>query len=539
MLVEQGALEEHEDGWSATDRLATASVPDSIHGVIAARIDLLEAAERDALRRCSVMGRNFWPSAVGIDDDVLAGLGRRGIVFEQAETSFSGRREFAFKHALTHDVTYASLPRVERRDLHRRVAEWISDSVPDRHAETTELVAYHYEQALRYGGRDDDLERRSFDALVAAGDAAVRRGAYTSAERLLSRALELAPDEVERTRALLLAARADVATRRYERAVDRLDETIRVADRSRRHEPARRCSRLEGAGELAPGRLARSARLGSRRSHHPGRASRVGGAGARARSSVPDRDAPRAARRTVDRDSRDRGRAARGRTRGGGERAHEHVDHARCRRKGADERRAVRGDRARTRRRCPRRSRPGGRELPLVGCAARSARARRAGRERCGAQPRRRTGGRGVRAVPAALARRPRLCPGGTLAGGRRRSGGSRGHRQRLGSSRLALARDGPRTEARRPRAGRSSPARAPRDGARERGAAEDPADGLRRDAARDTRRREKHRRGACRHRSRAPGRGDHAPRVRPSDRAVARRHRGSRQARALRADDP
>ncbi len=232
MLVEQGALEEHEGGWTATDLLATANVPDSIHGVIAARIDLLEAAERDALRRCSVMGRNFWPSAVGIDDDVLAGLGRRGIVFEQAETSFSGRREFAFKHALTHDVTYASLPRVERRDLHRRVADWISDSVPDRHAETTELVAYHYEQALRYGGRDDDLERRSFDALVAAGDAAVRRGAYTSAERLLGRALELAPDEVERTRALLLAARADVATRRYERAVERLDETIRVADRA-------------------------------------------------------------------------------------------------------------------------------------------------------------------------------------------------------------------------------------------------------------------------------------------------------------------
>ena len=232
MLVEQGALEEHDDGWSATDRLSSAIVPDSIHGVIAARIDLLEAAERDALRRCSVMGRSFWPSAVEIDDEVLAGLGRRGLVFEQSEPSFSGRREFVFKHALTHDVAYASLPRVERRDLHRRVAEWISGSVPDRHAETTETVAYHYEQALLYGGRDDELVRRSFDALLAAGDAAVRRGAYASAERLLSRALEVGPTEEERTRALLLAARADVATRRYERAVSRLDETIRIGDRT-------------------------------------------------------------------------------------------------------------------------------------------------------------------------------------------------------------------------------------------------------------------------------------------------------------------
>jgi tetratricopeptide (TPR) repeat protein len=101
-----------------------------------------------------------------------------------------------------------------------------------RQAETTEVIAYHFEQALHYGDRDEDLERLSFDALVAAGDAAVRRGAYASAEGLLSRALEIAPTKPVRARALLLAARADVATRRYERAVARLDETIRITDRT-------------------------------------------------------------------------------------------------------------------------------------------------------------------------------------------------------------------------------------------------------------------------------------------------------------------
>jgi class 3 adenylate cyclase len=230
MLVEQGALEEREGRWSVTDGLGKAAVPDSIHGVIAARIDLLEAFERDAMRRCSVMGRFFWPSAVGIDDDVLFGLGRRGLVFEQPEASFSGRREFAFKHALTHEVAYATLPRVERRDLHRRVAEWISDSVPDRQAETTEVIAYHFEQALRYGERDEDLEHRAFEALLTAGEAAVRRGAYASAEGLLGRALEIAPTKAMRARALLSAARADLATRKFERATTRLEKTIREAD---------------------------------------------------------------------------------------------------------------------------------------------------------------------------------------------------------------------------------------------------------------------------------------------------------------------
>jgi tetratricopeptide (TPR) repeat protein len=229
MLVEQGALEERNGGWAGTDRLETVPIPDSIHGVIAARIDLLDARDRNALRRCSVMGRVFWPSAVGVDDDVIAGLGRRAIVAEQVDSSFSGRREFAFKHALTHEVAYATLPRVERRDLHRRVAEWIAESVPDRQAETTEVIAYHYEQALRHGERDEDLERRLFAALRGAGEAAVRRGAYESANVLLDRALQIAPSHVEHASALLVAARVDVAMRRYERAIERLDEIIGLA----------------------------------------------------------------------------------------------------------------------------------------------------------------------------------------------------------------------------------------------------------------------------------------------------------------------
>jgi class 3 adenylate cyclase/tetratricopeptide (TPR) repeat protein len=230
MLVEQGAIEEHDGGWVATDRLALTSVPDSIHGVIAARLDLLDSREREALRRCSVMGRVFWPSAVRVDDGLVATLGRRGLVSEQGESAFSDRREFAFKHALTHEVAYATLPRYERGALHRRVAEWLSAVVPDREAETTELVAFHYEQALRWGGDDEELRGRALEALLGAGDAADRRGAYRSAERLLGRALELASTDRERAIALLMAARVDIRTSQYDRARERLAEVIAIAD---------------------------------------------------------------------------------------------------------------------------------------------------------------------------------------------------------------------------------------------------------------------------------------------------------------------
>lgn len=226
MLVERGILERRNGGWATTGELESLALPDSIHGVIAARIDLLEAPQREALRRCSVMGRVFWPSAVGVDDDLIAGLGKRAIATEQPASSFSGRREFAYKHALTHEVAYATLPRPERRELHRRVATWLTEVVPDRRAETTKLIAYHLEQALVHGEPDAELQRLAFEALLDAGDAAARRGAYTSAERLLGRALELVPAEDERARALLAAARVDVHTSRYERAIERLDKTI-------------------------------------------------------------------------------------------------------------------------------------------------------------------------------------------------------------------------------------------------------------------------------------------------------------------------
>jgi class 3 adenylate cyclase/tetratricopeptide (TPR) repeat protein len=231
MLVERGVLEKGDGGWTTAQPLGPVQVPDSIHGVIAARIDLLDPPDRDALRRCSVMGRVFWPSAVGVDDDVIAGLGRRGIAIEHPESSFSGLREFTFKHALTQDVAYATLPRVERRALHCRVADWIVDSIPDRQAEKMELVAYHWEQALQYGDPDRELERRAFDALLSAGEAAVRRGAYSSAAGLLTRALEVAPDELERCRALLLAARVDIARAEFARSAERLEEVIAAAER--------------------------------------------------------------------------------------------------------------------------------------------------------------------------------------------------------------------------------------------------------------------------------------------------------------------
>jgi class 3 adenylate cyclase/tetratricopeptide (TPR) repeat protein len=223
MLIEEGALERRNGGWESTDRLADVSIPDSVHGVIAARIDLLEAASRDALRRCSVVGRIFWPAAVDVDEGVIAALVRSGLVSDSVDSVMAGMREFAFKHALTRDVVYATLPRPERRELHRRVGEWIQDVAPDRSGETVELAAYHYGEALAYGEDDPAVSLRTFQLLLAASEAAFGRGAFEAARMQLDRALELAVDDSQRAAGELALARLDATAALNDSALERLD----------------------------------------------------------------------------------------------------------------------------------------------------------------------------------------------------------------------------------------------------------------------------------------------------------------------------
>ncbi len=106
-----------------------------------------------------------------------------------------GMREFAFKHALTRDVVYSTLPRPERRELHRQVAEWIQDVARDRDVEAAELAAYHYGEALAYGEDDPAVARRAVEALLTASEAAFKRADFAGrARHMVERALALDAD---------------------------------------------------------------------------------------------------------------------------------------------------------------------------------------------------------------------------------------------------------------------------------------------------------------------------------------------------------
>ena len=132
-----------------------------------------------------------------------------------------GMREFAFKHALTRDVVYSTLPRPERRDLHRQVAEWIQAIARDRGVEAAELAAFHYGQALAYGEDDPDVRRRAFESLLTASDAAFSRADFDAAKAQIERALELADDD-GRSAAQLALARLEYTEGHWDAALAEL-----------------------------------------------------------------------------------------------------------------------------------------------------------------------------------------------------------------------------------------------------------------------------------------------------------------------------
>ena len=192
-LIDGGGIVREGGRWRATDELVEVQLPDTVQGVLAARIDLLEPREKRTLQQASVVGRVFWSGAVAalVDDSdgvdpALRRLEERELVATRPVSSLVGQEELLFSHILTRDVAYETLPRRERPPAHARTAAWIEESTSDRRAEFVGLLAHHYGEAYR-GARLD----RSFDAaeLEASARARVRVAARGVARRASGRGL--------------------------------------------------------------------------------------------------------------------------------------------------------------------------------------------------------------------------------------------------------------------------------------------------------------------------------------------------------------
>jgi DNA-binding SARP family transcriptional activator len=197
-------------------------LPDSVQSVVAARLDLLPPTEKAAIQAASVIGRVFWrgPVRALLDDSPpdFSVLEARDFIRRRPVSSVAGEREYAFKHALTRDVAYASLPKSRRARLHAAFASWLEQTGGGRD-EDAPTLALHYSEAVRPEDADlawredpgaiDHLTPRALEWLRRASELAMRRYEIDEAIDLLQRALELEPSPEGRCELLRRIARAN------------------------------------------------------------------------------------------------------------------------------------------------------------------------------------------------------------------------------------------------------------------------------------------------------------------------------------------
>jgi class 3 adenylate cyclase/tetratricopeptide (TPR) repeat protein len=182
-------------------------MPETVQGLIAARIDGLNADEKRALQEAAVFGKVFWAGAVAATEESLHSLERNGMLRRERRSAVAGETQYAFRHVLVRDVAYGQIPRAARGEKHVRAADWIESL--GRTDDQAELVAHHLAAALELGL---DVRDRARVAFRRAGDRAAALGAFPSAERYYTHALESWPaDDPERP--YLLAAHARVRFR--------------------------------------------------------------------------------------------------------------------------------------------------------------------------------------------------------------------------------------------------------------------------------------------------------------------------------------
>ncbi len=194
-------------------------LPETVQGIIAARLDSLPSEEKALLQDAAVLGKVFWAGALARMDgrerfeveERLHALERKEFVRRERRPSVAGESEYAFRHLLVRDVAYGQIPRAARSGKHRSAAEWIESL--GRMEDHAELLAHHYLQALEYaraaGAPPGALEERARLALRNAGDRALALSAFPAAARFYEAALELWPtDDPQRPYLLVEYARS-------------------------------------------------------------------------------------------------------------------------------------------------------------------------------------------------------------------------------------------------------------------------------------------------------------------------------------------
>jgi class 3 adenylate cyclase/tetratricopeptide (TPR) repeat protein len=185
-LIDRKVVLREGNHWRATSAIETITIPDTIQGVIMARIDRLDEELKAVLRTASVIGRAFLyrllksvAEAVRELDERVERLKAMELIREKQKIP---ELEYIFKHALVQESTYESILLKKRQELHAQVASAIETLFSDRIEEFSSVLAYHYAKAEQW--------EKAQEYLFKAGDQAGRIAADAEALSHYQQAME-------------------------------------------------------------------------------------------------------------------------------------------------------------------------------------------------------------------------------------------------------------------------------------------------------------------------------------------------------------
>ena len=223
MLLDRGLLVPDGSIYRPAGAIESLEVPETLHALIAARLDGLPAEERRLLQDGAVLGKTFTRNALaalsGIPEDdlepLLGSLIRKEVLGVQADPRSPEHGQYGFLQDLVRYVAYETLAKRERRTKHLAAAEYLSQAFAADEDEVVEVIASHYVAALdAVPAAEDAAETRqkARSMLGRAGERAVSLGAAAEARRYFEQAAELTEDPSDRAsllhRAGEMAARA-------------------------------------------------------------------------------------------------------------------------------------------------------------------------------------------------------------------------------------------------------------------------------------------------------------------------------------------
>ncbi len=186
-LLANGSISRKDERYILSVKASDIQVPDTIQGIIAARMDRLEDNLKRTMQVASVIGRNFayrvLKTITGMSEELKAYmLDLQGLEFIYAKNLFP-ELEYIFKHALTQEVVYNSVLLKRRKKIHERIGKAIEELYTDRIEEFYEMLAHHYSKGENLG--------KSYIYLRLSGEKAARNSSNWEALRFCKEAIDV------------------------------------------------------------------------------------------------------------------------------------------------------------------------------------------------------------------------------------------------------------------------------------------------------------------------------------------------------------